>query len=574
MGNVQTTGRPESDYVAADIVPIIIVLIIGIIVIGIIICAYFCKCCCCKSKPCYTSKCCRKICPLEKFANYLIRFLYGGPFAPDIVTLHSKQREQGLFIDNIRVEEKLTWLKCMLVTNAASLFTLVGMVFCDLYFIESDFGCIPDEDCYPSNEDYHEHPLGENCSLYADRNITTICYRFNLSFLNSIGSTGGILLIATILIAILTQILIQCQNCCHFKIETRCQPQRGKIWTIIIYFFTIFVGMVLIVLISVAIVYIHKLTLSEITMLRLAGYIFQYVSVLLSLLLTIVTPWYTLIQSQPLGPIYLTLERENGEKKYSQQPIGPMYLIPINKANNIRREYRLRYEGNGEPPPNPIYLTKFYHKTNEIPSEQLAKLNEKDNWTNLPPPEGRSTRLYSIHFQGPKYPTNDTSNETRQSSDLTLITSTVSQEKNTDLWVGPININCKNLGPIYMKLEREQGAKVERYKLMGPVYLVPIDGTEAFQLRYQGNEQLLKNNINLVNFYYTDEQPGIFDQEAKWAHIIQEKLYSMHFRDNVPQGQTEFKLRNADINNIEEHTIKLLTDETVPGFINISIKTN
>ena len=110
-------GTPEITYVLWDIVPIILSFGIGIIIAVIL----------------GISAACSKRGRI--LGNYLIYWLYGG----DVVKVNG----EDLTIDDIEVK-KTPRLKCLhsvLVINAATLATLLTMIFCDTFIIKSDFGC-------------------------------------------------------------------------------------------------------------------------------------------------------------------------------------------------------------------------------------------------------------------------------------------------------------------------------------------------------------------------------------------------------------------------------------------------
>ena len=297
-----TSGRSELVYVLFDIGPLIFFLILGIaaiIFVGIGECLLESKCrkyceinCSCKSERC--RECCRKCCScqwFERFGNFLIRWLYGGD-----VTLakssSSQDEESGLYIDGREVKRSCQHrcLHFMLVGNVITIVTFLLMILADLFIIRSDFGCSTDRDCYVLNDNYADFPI-QNCSAY--KGTITICYRFNLEFLTALGDTGGVLLIAVISVIVITKLIISCVSCCY---SFECFSKHKKRYCgVMITLQVVFAAVGLAVAIP-AIFYSHKETQKNITEWRTAGYAIQYTAVLVSMIITTVTPWTSLIK--------------------------------------------------------------------------------------------------------------------------------------------------------------------------------------------------------------------------------------------------------------------------------------
>ncbi len=158
------------------------------------------------------------------------------------------------------------------------------MIFFDRYIINSEFGCVVGRDCYNLNGDIHQLPI-TNCTQFEDSENVTVCYNYNLEFLSALGDTGGVLVMTTLMMVLMTKLIICClKNCCN-KCVGCC-------------YLTQILTVLLVLLIGITcVVFIHYYAVeSKInTPLRLTGYIFQYIAILLTFSITMLTPWYLLV---------------------------------------------------------------------------------------------------------------------------------------------------------------------------------------------------------------------------------------------------------------------------------------
>ena len=89
--------------------------------------------------------------------NSLIYWLYGGHH---IVKVSGE--ELTIDYNTVGTTPGLNFLRSVLVINAATLATLLTMIFFDTFVIKSYLGCLETIDCYIKNNDFYKHPL--NCS--------------------------------------------------------------------------------------------------------------------------------------------------------------------------------------------------------------------------------------------------------------------------------------------------------------------------------------------------------------------------------------------------------------------------
>ena len=259
----RTNGTPEITYVLWDIVPIILSFVIGIIIAVILgISAAYSKW-------------------GRIRGNSLIYWLYGGHHIVEV-------SGEELTIDNntVGTTPGLKCLRSVLVINAATLATLLTMIFFDTFVIKSYLGCLETIDCYIKNNDFYKHPL--NCSYPLNQEQEMICYEFNFDFFQSFADTGGILVAATLGVVLMTKMWICCgeRKCIRDRTYPGCALCGWKCL-----FVVIVLGITggLLVLIHIA---THHRRLTDF---RLVGHILQHVAVIISFVITIFTPWYKLV---------------------------------------------------------------------------------------------------------------------------------------------------------------------------------------------------------------------------------------------------------------------------------------
>ena len=178
-----------------------------------IICAATCVCCCwklfCSGKRCSTAL----VRHINKFGSFLVRILYGG----DLYAVRAAEDEEmsdneGRTTLHVQLENSLDsknqCLYCTLVTNTVLIFTFLFMIFADLLVVRSDYGCSSDCDCYIADLNFDEQPLDYmNCTEYAaTTGGRTICYSFSIMYLGAIGDTGGVLVICSFCIFLITKL--------------------------------------------------------------------------------------------------------------------------------------------------------------------------------------------------------------------------------------------------------------------------------------------------------------------------------------------------------------------------------
>ena len=298
-----------------------------------------CKDCCTRQN------CCKQIVWL---VSELVKLMYGDEFylikeKEESDEVHTSGRIKT-YIGIRLVNPRAKCLNFFLGSMAILLMTFLAMVFADIFFVKSYPGCQPGLDCYKNDVEFQENPIIDNCSEYLRLNIPTICYSLELSFQPAFSAVGGILIMSRLLVVGFAKLMISCTSkflrskCCDSKYygSTKC---CGKIWlaqfkiTMIQF---IVAGAFLVIAIGV----LTGTTLKshdKPTQFRLIGYIIQYITVGLSVWLTIVAPLYHLIRCQcesldQISPVstattekrYSKVEILNSEKKATSGLTEPL----------------------------------------------------------------------------------------------------------------------------------------------------------------------------------------------------------------------------------------------------------
>ncbi len=226
----------------------------------------------------------------RRLGSFLLHMLYGGSM--QIVNTSSEELEEEedykpTFIENKKITTDLSCLHCILASNAITFITLLFVTFFDRYIIACEFGCVIGKDCYLLDDDPNEFPI-KNCSLYEQFETKTICFSYNLKFLDAMSDLGGIL-VMTILMNVLMTKLIICglDNCCNNCARACC-----------CYIAQITTAVVVIAVATGYLILIHSTVIPHFPPLRLTSYIFQYITILLTFALTTLTPWFLLSVEQ------------------------------------------------------------------------------------------------------------------------------------------------------------------------------------------------------------------------------------------------------------------------------------
>ena len=241
------------------------------------------------------------------------------------------------YIGKRLVNPRAKCLNIFLGSKAILLMTFLAMVFADIFFVKSYPGCQPGLDCFANDEEFQENPI-DNCSDYLRLNIPTICYSLELSFQPAFSAVGGILIMSRLLVVGFAKLMIFCTSkclrsgCCSSKYcGKKCSVSLVQL-TVAVVFFLIAGG----ILTGTSLKSHDKPT-----KFRLAGYIIQYITVGISVFLTIVAPWYLLIKCQcetpePDQPLYDAITANgNGQDSSgdtgTKQPYEATALLPKDK---------------------------------------------------------------------------------------------------------------------------------------------------------------------------------------------------------------------------------------------------
>ena len=260
MSNTRN-GMLESAYLIGDLLPIGLSFVVGFIILLIFV----------VSAGCY-GKC-------RNNGNSLILWLYGGR----LTRVEVVNQQNVLYIDGNKIQEtgKLRCVRSLLLINAVTLATLLALIFCDAFFVKTDFelGCLVNLDCYIANQNYTKLPI--NCSDYVIKDEKIACYQFTYDLFQAFADTGGVLSMATLGVVVMTKMWIGCG-------KSRCTHWCTLI-TIKIVFYIILIGIVI-----TAVAFIHLHTHESYTFLRDIGHALKFVAVAVSITITTITPWFLL----------------------------------------------------------------------------------------------------------------------------------------------------------------------------------------------------------------------------------------------------------------------------------------
>ncbi len=331
-------SRRETEYLVVDVVFIAIIFLAGA---SILVLTWFVECWARCKKSDYDpireddqhqddqhQDCCTKWTLSRRLSSFLINMLYGnGTQLVTEPTQHkrgpnnqvdqlkggqSNQKDNMINIRGYPITSDHRCLRCCLSSNAIIITTLLLMIFADRYILTNEYGCIVGKDCYPLDGDFNEFPI-ENCTQFENSNITTVCYSYNLVFLDAVSDTGGILVMITLLTVLMTKSIIYClKNRCLDKAKRCC-----------FYFIRVIIVVVVIIVETGYVVYIHKCVLhhQHNVPLRLGGSIMQYIAILLTFSITTLTPWYLLVISDESLPNCCRQRRTDGYPNHISKTI-------------------------------------------------------------------------------------------------------------------------------------------------------------------------------------------------------------------------------------------------------------
>ena len=114
----------------------------------------------------------------------------------------------------------LKCLRSVLVINAATLATLLTIIFLDTFFIKSYFGCLENIDCYTLDNNFTQQSFLACPTVHQEQEI--ICYEFNFDFFQAFAETEGVLVVATLGVVIMTKLWIRCG-------ESKCINNKNRV---------------------------------------------------------------------------------------------------------------------------------------------------------------------------------------------------------------------------------------------------------------------------------------------------------------------------------------------------------
>ena len=278
--------------------------------------------CTCEERKC---KCYKSVCECVKavvclcckkskqtvlwLVSELVKLIYGDEFylikeQPESDEVDESGRIK-MYVGKRPIKSSALCLHTFLGVKSILVVSLLAMVFLDVLVVRSFPGCQQGFDCYYEDNNYAETPL--NCSdLLNDTKV--ICYSIELSTQTAFSAVGGILIISRLVIVLSTKIIVSCTSNCNKKPPYKwccCYKRRSPYkcncccchcsWNILIQVIQIICGIIFGVTYGVTVWKIFQEAHERPTDLKKAGYGMQYATVGLAILLTIIAPWYQLV---------------------------------------------------------------------------------------------------------------------------------------------------------------------------------------------------------------------------------------------------------------------------------------
>ena len=213
MATVNSQDRwIEIVYLLMDILPIIITFFVGAVLLAVL--------CVAEISMVISHKLKQDPSRFRKWVrgktNILILFMYGGSSgllqeSKTRSECHENSRFCKLYIGNKEVPDNAV-LYFFLTAKSIVMIAFIISVFCDLFFVVSFGDCDEKHDCYFVDTNYYNPPI-ENCSGVLDNQ--TVCYAFNLGFVEAAGAAGGLIAFSRLLFIYL---MVWCEHvCCFFS---------------------------------------------------------------------------------------------------------------------------------------------------------------------------------------------------------------------------------------------------------------------------------------------------------------------------------------------------------------------
>ena len=197
---------------------------------------------------------------------------------------HEKSGFCKLYIGNKEVPDNAV-LYFFLTAKSIVMIAFIISVFCDLFFVVSFGDCDEKHDCYFVDTNYYNPPI-ENCSEVLDNQ--TVCYAFNLGFVEAAGAAGGLIAFSRLLFTLWSGVSMCVASSLVGHSKTLLFTLALQIFLGISVFCT---GIVLTWHFSES--YLYKT--ESITQLRQFGNWLLAITLIISICLSIVTPWWLVI---------------------------------------------------------------------------------------------------------------------------------------------------------------------------------------------------------------------------------------------------------------------------------------
>ena len=155
----------------------------------------------------------------------------------------------------------------------------------DIFFIKSTLDCDSSRHCYIQDDNYDEFPITNCTTVLNSIELTGICYELVFDLGMALATMGGLLSFTRIELAILAAINVKIVNFLKGK------RKHTVFWAI---FQAILIFSVVIIII-VAFAYLNGRR--KLTHLRLAGLYFNFLGIVVMVILSSLIPWCSLVNS-------------------------------------------------------------------------------------------------------------------------------------------------------------------------------------------------------------------------------------------------------------------------------------
>ena len=221
--------------------------------------------------------------------NAVVRIVYGSNQGvlrdTPRVTYIDKLGRQVVYVDDIPVLEKSNYFQFILIIKALFWLAFTLSVGADVFFVKSDLMCDTSRDCYILDNNFDEEPITANCTEIVDnQKQTAVCYELVFDFTMASSAMGGLLTFTRVELVIFATL-----NTCLLK-WSRKKSQRC--------FKCVIASVIIVTIIVIVILYpvfLHVEQRANLSPLRHAGRIIQFTGYMISVMMSVLIPWYHLV---------------------------------------------------------------------------------------------------------------------------------------------------------------------------------------------------------------------------------------------------------------------------------------